>query len=100
MRLRFIFLTGLLASLLVPPVALAGRADIYAYKTVAGQEYAQPAAYFSLKMCQVSQPSHCYYGATTDGNGHGTVTVGLGFEGNYNLFLYKNYGVKYGGEWG
>src|SRR6188508_220218 len=100
MRLRLVVFAGLLVSFLVASVAFAGTADIYAYKTIAGQEYAQPAAYFSLKMCRVSQPSQCYYGATTDGYGHGTVTIGLGFEGYYNLFLYRNYGVNYGGEWG
>lgn len=100
MRSKFVFLTGLLVSWLTASAALAGTAQIYAYKTVAGQEYAQPAAYFSLKMCRVSQPSLCYYASTTDGYGHGTVNIGLGFEGYYNLFLYKNYGVNYGGEWG
>lgn len=77
----------------------AGSVDIWAYKTVAGQEYSQRAAYFSLKLCRTGTQT-CTYGGTTDTNGRGNVYISPSFAGWYDLYLYKDYGANYGGEWG
>jgi hypothetical protein len=92
MRFRFVLLTGLL---LVASSAFAGRAEIYAFRTDG-----VAAAGFATRMCRVADPSQCYYTVLTDSYGHATVTVGIGYEGDYYLYLYRNYGVNYGGEWG
>lgn len=55
---------------------------------------------YAWRFSCVANPSQCYYTTPTDSYGHTTVTVGIGFEGDYYLYLYRNYGVNYGGEWG
>ena len=86
-------------SLLWAATLSAGSVDIWAYKTVAGQEYSQKAAYFSVKLCRTGTQS-CTYGGTTDSFGKGNVFISPTFAGWYDLYLYKDYGASFGGEWG
>jgi hypothetical protein len=92
-------LLGVLLTLSGAATVSAGSVDIYAFKTVAGQEYSSAAAYFSVRLCKTGTQS-CTYGGTTDSNGKGHVYISPSFPGYYDLYLYNDYGQKYGGEWG
>jgi hypothetical protein len=99
MHIRFRWVAMLVVALFSVRGVFAGSVDIWAFKTVAGTEYSARAAYFSVKLCRTGTQI-CTYGGTTDTYGKGTVNIGPSFSGWYDLYLYKNYGVNYGGEWG
>ena len=97
--MRRISLIAVLAVAAVAPAAWSQQTvDLYGFKTVAGVEYAQSAAYFTFKFCKVGS-AVCNQG-TLGSTGNATFTVTQG-AGQYNLFLYRNYGYTWnGGEWG
>lgn len=77
----------------------AGSTDIWVSKTIAGYEFSQRAAYFSVKLCRTGTQI-CTYGSPTDSYGKSNVDIGSSFAGAYDLYVYKNYGAQSGGEWG
>lgn len=99
MKHTFVGLAVVLLMLSGAATVSAGDVDIYAFKTVAGQEYAEAAGWFSVRLCRTGTQT-CTYGGTTDGNGKGDIYISPSFAGYYDLYLYNDYGQKYGGEWG
>jgi hypothetical protein len=80
-----------------PSASAAGYVDLYGFRSVAGQEYHDVAAYFSVKFCKTGT-NICFY-AQLDNGGHYYPIV-ANTVGYYDLYLYKDYGANYGGEWG
>lgn len=99
MNRKFALFGVFLLTLACAATVSAGSVDIWAFKTVAGVEYSQRAAYFSVRLCRTGTQT-CTYGVPTDSYGHGNVFISPSFAGWYDLYLYKDYGAKYGGEWG
>jgi len=99
MSRKFASLAVFLLSLLWAGTVFAGSVDVYAFKMISGQTSSQPAAYFQIRMCRTGTQT-CTYGVNTDPYGHGNVYISPEFAGYYDLYLYKDYGANYGGEWG
>jgi hypothetical protein len=96
---KFVSFAVFLLTMMWAVTVSAGSTDIYAFKMVAGQTTSQPADYFSVKLCRAGTQT-CTFGGTTDSFGHGNVYISPSFPGQYDLYLYRNYGAQYGGEWG
>lgn len=98
MRIRNLLFLATLMFILGASTVFAGTAEVWAYKSIAGQEFAAVADHFSLKMCRTGTLS-CYNTPGTGPNGRQTVTIGAGQSGWYDMYLYRNYG-SFGGQWG
>jgi hypothetical protein len=97
--IRKLVLCVMVTALLGAWAGNAGASTVYLYgfKTISGQEFAAPAAGFTVKFCNAA----INWCGQTSLDAYGFVNTGLPSAGYYSIYLFGDYyNAASGGQWG